>query len=234
MTGSDRAAVLADRWAAVRKRVARACADAGRDPGEVTLVAVTKTYPASDVLILRELGATDVAESREPEASEKVAAVAAVPGPPLRWHFVGQIQSRKARAIAGYAAVVHSLDRAAIADRLGAARPADAGPLAVLIQVSLDGDPNRGGVVPDAVGGLAEHVTGIGALRLAGVMAVAPMDVDPAVAFARLREVSDRLRTDYPDASWISAGMSNDLEAAVKNGATHVRVGSALLGERTP
>lgn len=234
MTAPDRSAVLAQRLDAVRARLARACVAAGRDPADVSLVAITKTYPASDVLILRGLGVTDVGESREPEASRKAAEVEAEPGPALRWHFVGQIQSRKAKVIAGYADVVHSLDRADIADRLAAARPDDRGPMSVLVQVSLDGDPSRGGVEPDAVGALAEHVTGSEALRLAGVMAVAPFDADPDAAFARLRAVSDQLRADHPEAVWISAGMSNDLEAAVKNGATHVRVGSALLGERAP
>ncbi len=224
---------LAHRLRAVRERLSRACTAAGRGVEEVTLVAITKTYPASDAAILRGLGIVDVGESREPEASGKALELAGG-DPPLRWHFVGQIQSRKAKTIAGYAYAVHSLDRAEVADRLAVARPAELGPLAVLIQVSLDGDTTRGGLLPADVAALAGHVEGLDRLRLAGVMAVAPRAADPDESFARLHAVSEDLRRDHPEAVAISAGMSGDLEQAVKNGATHVRVGSALLGARQP
>jgi hypothetical protein len=230
--------------AGVRARVARAAGAAGRDPREITLIAVTKTYPAADVLALAELGVADIGENRDQEARAKVAEVGQLlagqpAGPELRWHFVGQLQTRKARSVAGYAAAVHSVDRSELAVRLGAAVAAIAGesgrpPLDVFIQVSLDGDPARGGAHPDAVVALGAALAAQGHLRLRGVMAVAPLGVDPDRAFARLAEISGELRQNHPSASMISAGMSVDLEQAIEHGSTHVRVGSALLGRRGP
>ncbi|MEO8889421.1 MAG: YggS family pyridoxal phosphate-dependent enzyme [Jatrophihabitantaceae bacterium] len=226
---------------AVRHRIADVCGSVGRDPHQVTLIVVTKTYPARDVVTLAQLGVRDVGESRDQEAVEKLAQVdARLRGlseqlAPLRWHFVGRVQSRKCRSIAQYASAVHSLDRAEIADRLAAAitesrRP----PLEVFLQISLDGDPGRGGVVASDALALGDAVAAHSALRLRGVMAVAPIGADPDRAFADLHEVSDRLRAAHPAAEAISAGMSGDLDAALRHGATHVRVGSALLGRRAP
>jgi pyridoxal phosphate enzyme (YggS family) len=232
----DRTEQLAAGLAAVRDRIARACAAAGRSPGEVTLVAVTKTYPADDVVRLARLGVTEVGENRDQEAAAKAAQVRAS-GVAVRWHFVGRLQRNKCRSVAGYADVVHSVDSVRLAGALGAAARARGGqPIEVLIQVSIDGDPDRGGApagTPD-VDRIAEAVAGADGLALRGVMAVAPLDWTPEASFAVLRDVSDRLRSAYPDATLISAGMSGDLETAVKYGSTHVRVGTALLGNRPP
>jgi pyridoxal phosphate enzyme (YggS family) len=229
---------LAANLATVRERIAAACAAAGRPPDEVTLVAVTKTYPAADVVRLASLGVPDIGENRDQEAAPKAAEVAAA-GARVRWHFVGRLQRNKARSVAGYADLVHSVDSVRLARALaGAARERPA-PLGVLVQVSLDGDASRGGAVPDGpqdvdVDRVADAVAEAGSLALRGVMAVAPMGWEPAAAFARLADVAQRLRRRYPEAAVISAGMSGDLEAAVEYGATHVRIGAALLGNRAP
>lgn len=232
-----RRAELVTALGAVRARIADACDVAGRDPRSVTLVAVTKTYPASDVAILAQLGITDIGESRDQEASAKVAEAAALIGsqPLPRWHFVGRLQSRKCRSVASYADVVHSLDRAELVPKLadGVAR-SGRGRLDVFVQVSLDGDPSRGGIAIEALNDLAAAVAARAELRLRGVMAVPPIGADPAREFARLAEVSEALRAAHPEADSISAGMSDDLEAAIKHGSTHVRVGTALLGRRNP
>ncbi len=218
---------LAGRLAALEERIVGACAAAGRSRDEVTLVAVTKTWPVPDLLLLRDLGVRDLGENKDAEAAEKAAAV-----PGVRWHFVGQLQTNKARSVASYADLVHSLDRPRLAAALAeGARRADRR-LDVLVQVSLDGDPQRGGALPADVPLLASLAAGLGALRVAGVMAVAPLGGDPRPAFDRLLQVSRRLRAEHPDAAVVSAGMSADLEAAVAAGATHLRVGTALLGHR--
>jgi hypothetical protein len=230
-----RRAGLVTALGAVRSRIALACEPVGRDPRAITLVAVTKTYPAADVASLVRIGIQDVGESRDQEASAKVADTAALlAGNPLpTWHFVGRLQSRKCRSVASYAGVVHSLDRAELVDRLAdGVTAADRAGLEVFIQVSLDGDPDRGGVPIDAVPQLAAVVAARPELRLRGVMAVPPLGSDPDREFARLEEVSLALRERHPAADRISAGMSDDLEAAVRHGSTHVRVGSALLGRR--
>jgi pyridoxal phosphate enzyme (YggS family) len=233
----DRRAELATRLARVRTRIADACAAAGRDRSAVTLVAVSKTYPASDVLHLAALGVRDIGENRDQEAAPKAASVAAA-GAEVRWHFVGQLQRNKARSVAGYASLVHSVDSVRLARALGAAAARRDDPLEVLVQVSIDGDPARGGAVPGGPDGdttleaVAEAIAGAPTLRLRGVMAVAPPEWAPERAFERLATVAAELRVDYPTADLISAGMSADLEQAVAFGATHVRIGSALLGNR--
>ena len=231
---------LAANLATVRERIAAACAAAGRPSDEVTLVAVTKTYPAADVVRLAALGVPDIGENRDQEAAPKAAEVAAA-GARVRWHFVGRLQRNKARSVAGYADLVHSVDSVRLARALAEAARERPAPLGVLVQVSLDGDASRGGAVPDGpqdvdvdVDRVADAVAEAGSLALRGVMAVAPMGWEPAAAFARLAEVAQRLRQRYPEAVVISAGMSGDLEAAVEYGATHVRIGAALLGNRAP
>ncbi|WP_433312239.1 YggS family pyridoxal phosphate-dependent enzyme [Micromonospora chersina] len=235
----DRRAEFAAGLARVRARIADACAAAGRDRGEVTLVAVTKTYPAADVVALAGLGVTDVGENRDQEAAPKAAEVAGAGATP-RWHFIGQLQRNKARSVVRYADVVQSVDSVRLAVALdGAAAAARDRPLDVLVQVSVDGDPARGGALPDVtdpdrgLGPVAAAVAGAGGLRLAGLMAVAPLGWEPDRAFARLAEVVARFRVDHPEATVLSAGMSGDLEIAIEYGATHVRVGSALLGMRS-
>ncbi|NUO56683.1 MAG: YggS family pyridoxal phosphate-dependent enzyme [Hamadaea sp.] len=230
---------IAANLAAVRERIAAACAAVQRHPDEITMIAVTKTYPASDVLHLAALGVREVGENRDQEAAGKAAEVRAA-GADVRWHFVGQLQRNKARSVASYADLVHSVDRPALAAALAeaAAKVRDR-PLDVLIQVNLDptapevSDPlHRGGVSPGSVAALAELIGKDEALRLRGVMAVAPVNDDAGAAFARLAAVAAGLRADHPNATVVSAGMSGDLEEAIAHGATHVRVGTALLGKR--
>ena len=216
---------------AVRRRIDAAASDSGRDAAGIALVVVTKTYPASDVRLLADLGVLDVGESRDQEAGPKAAECA---GLPLRWHFVGRLQSNKAKSVARYAHAVHSLDRPSLVAPLSRGAHEAGRTVGAFVQVSLDGDPQRGGVALDALPALADAVAGAEALELLGIMAVAPLGADPDAAFAPLGEVSHRLRGDHPEAWRISAGMSGDLEAAVRAGATHLRVGSAVLGERPP
>lgn len=228
---SGRGAELALRLAEVRSRVAAACARAGRREQEVTTIVVTKTFPVSDIRHLADLGVRDVGESKDQEASAKAAELASRG---LRWHFVGRLQSNKAAHVAGYADVVHSVDRARLVAPLGRGAREGGRPLDCLVQVSLDADPSRGGARPLEVAPLADAVAREPGLRLAGVMAVAPRGADPDEAFSRLAEVAARLRQSHPGAVMVSAGMSADLEAAVRCGATHLRVGRAILGSRPP
>ncbi len=242
MTGAARRNELADNLAAVRERVTRACGAVGRDPGEVHLIVVTKHFPASDVLTLQELGVRDIGENRDQEAAGKVADVrttlrendSSSEVEPLTVHFIGQLQSNKAGRVAGYADAVHSLDRAKVIDALARGAESAERVLGGLVQVSLDGDTSRGGARREEVSELADRIAAHDWLRLRGVMAVAPLGADPAVCFADLRDIADGIRSTHPGASWISAGMSADLEAAVAAGATHLRVGTAILGSRPP
>lgn len=220
---------LAANVAAVRARIADVCASVGRDPGEVTIVAVTKTWPASDVSLLAELGITDVGENRDQEAEPKARACAHLG---LRWHFVGQLQTNKCRSVASYADVVHSLDRSRLVGVLGREARRAGRTIRCLVQVDLDERAGRGGVAPDAVNRLAGEVASTDGLALDGVMAMAPLEGDPEPAFARLAGVVERLRSEHPHARTVSAGMSGDLEPALAHGGTHVRVGTALLGAR--
>lgn len=215
----------------VRARIASACAAHGRSESEVTLVVVTKTYPASDVALLAELGVRDVGENRDQEAAPKHAECA---GLGLRWHFVGRLQSNKARSVAGYADLVHSVDRASLVRALGRAARDAGRTVGCLIQVSLDGDPARGGALEADIPALADIIAAEPGLTLQGLMAVAPLGVDARVAFRALPRLRESIRTDHPEASLISAGMSGDLEAAIAEGATHLRVGTAVLGARPP
>jgi PLP dependent protein len=215
--------------AVVRQRIAHACAAADRDPDELTLIVVTKTFPSSDIRLLVDLGVPDIGENRHQEAVEKVAECAELP---VRWHFVGRLQSNKAGAVARYADVVHSVDRPKLVDALDRGAESAGREVACLVQVSLDDDPARGGALVDQVLPIAERIAASPALRLAGVMAVAPLSADPDPAFARLQQIAETLQKEHPTATWVSAGMSGDLEAAVARGATHLRVGSAILGAR--
>jgi PLP dependent protein len=241
MTGPtpDRAAELADRLAAVRERIAAACRAAGREPAEVGLLAVTKTVPATDVAALIDLGLTDFGENRVQEAGAKVAEVAELrPDAHPRWHLVGNLQRNKARAAVGWADRVESVDSIRLADALDVAvrRLSDAGerdaPLPVLLQFSVDGDPKRGGIAESGLLPLAEHVAGCAGLHLQGMMAVAPFGADPEWAFRSVAAAAAALRASFPQASTLSAGMSGDLEVAIRHGSAVVRVGTALVGER--
>jgi pyridoxal phosphate enzyme (YggS family) len=234
---TDRRTELAGNLAAVEERIASACAAAGRERDEVTLIVVTKTYPASDVRLLHELGVRHVAENRDQDAAPKAAACADLN---LRWHFVGQLQTNKVRSVASYADVVQSVDRPKLVSALSAAAVRAERELGCLIQVALDAESGRqgerGGVAPDGIEELAAAVAGSPGLRLDGLMTVAPLAGPYAgrqqEAFERLMEFSSSLRAAHPAANMVSAGMSADLEQAVAAGATHVRVGTAVLGVR--
>ena len=229
MTDSPRRDELATRLAAVRERIDAACEAAGRKSQEVTLIAVTKTFPASDVRLLNGLGVTDFGENRDAEAAPKAAQCADLD---LVWHFIGQLQTNKAASVARYATFVHSVDRLRLIHALGAAARRAGRIIQCLIEVSLDGDPARGGAPAGLVPGLAEALMAEAGLVLAGVMAIAPLGVPPADAFAGLRDSSAVVRAVRPAATVISAGMSGDLEPAIAAGATQVRIGTALLGDR--
>lgn len=216
---------LADRLEAIRAGVADAAREAGRPAGEITTIVVTKFHPASLVRELYALGVRDFGENRHQEARLKAAEVSDLD---LRWHFVGQLQTKKARQAREYASVVHSVDRAGLVDVLGSGEST----LDCFIQLNLSDDPGRGGVPPAELERLVEKVQATDGLRLLGVMAVAPLGEDPRRAFSLVRSASDRVRSLVPDATAISAGMSADYRPAILEGATHLRIGTAITGIR--
>lgn len=241
---SDRRGEISAARQEVSQRIAAACAAAGRSPDEITLIAVTKTRPVSDIALLCELGLTDIGENRDQEARAKADQAAALGLRPT-WHFVGQLQARKAASVVSYAAVVHSVDRMRLVEALAARCRTSKRTVTCLVQVSLEepgpatGPAARGGADPQEVPGLADAIAangpagpGEGGLVLGGVMAVAPLGRPAAPAFARLAGVAAQVRARHPAATVISAGMSGDLEEAVAAGATHLRIGTALLGGR--
>ena len=222
---------IAAGYESVRARIASAAQACGRDAGEITLVVVTKFFPASDIEILAELGVRDVGENRHQEAMTKAAQLSALG---LRWHYIGGLQSNKAAAVASYSDVVHSIDRAKLVGGLSRGAQARARDLDVLVQVSLDPPDaiGRAGVDPADLLQLADQVVSTPHLKLRGLMAVAPLGEQPSTAFARLAQIRARFLAEHPEAAWLSAGMSGDLEEAIAAGATHVRVGGAILGSR--
>lgn len=239
MDVSERRAELAESLAEVCDRVDRACAAAGRPRAEVRVLAVTKTFPASDAALLLDLGVSDLAENRDQEAAGKVREVAEMRADvAVRWHMVGRLQRNKARSVVRWADEIQSVDSLRLAEALGRAvgNAREAGereqPLDVLLQASLDEDPSRGGCPLGELDELAEGVARTGGLRLRGLMAVAPLGADPESAFDRLAAAAERVRRNHDEATELSAGMSGDLEAAIARGSTCVRVGTALLGGR--
>jgi pyridoxal phosphate enzyme (YggS family) len=216
---------LADRLARVTSEVDDAVREAGRDPGDVTTIVVTKFHPASLVRELAALGVRTVGESRHQDAAPKAAELADLP---LEWHFIGQLQSKKARAVAEYARVIHSLDRLSLVKAL------DGTQVDGFIQLNLTDDASRGGVQPAELESFVDAVLAASTITLRGLMAVAPLGEEPRAAFARVREASDRLRSLVPDASALSMGMSGDFRDAILEGATHLRIGTAITGNRPP
>lgn len=220
---------LATSLAETEERIEAACAAAGRSRDDITLVVVTKTYPASDVELLADLGVTDVGENRHPEAGDKAHAVDAA----VRWHFLGGLQTNKAGAVARYADLVHSVDRIKLVNSLERGAQAAERELTCLVQVDFDTtDPGRAGAVPGSIGEVADAIASASALRLGGLMTVAPLGDDPRPHFDHLARLSAQLRQDHPDASIISAGMSGDFVDAIAAGATHLRIGRQVLGAR--
>ncbi|GLY33742.1 YggS family pyridoxal phosphate enzyme [Kineosporia sp. NBRC 101731] len=215
----------------VRSQVAMACAEAGRDPAEATLVVVTKTYPASDIRLLAGLGVREVGESRDQEASTKVEESADLD---LDWHFIGRLQSNKAKHVARYAHSVHSVDRPGLVSGLQRGAAEAGRTVRCFLQISLDGDSSRGGALAQDVPALADTIAASENLQLAGLMAVSPVTWDPNRAFSNLFDASAHLRKQHPEAVHISGGMSGDFMQALRHGATHLRVGSAVLGQRPP
>lgn len=234
---APRRAELAANLQEVQERIAAACRDAGRAREEVSLVVVTKNFPRADLDLLAGLGVSDIGENREQEAAAKLAEGGTPTG--VRTHFIGQLQSKKANAVARWADVVQSVDRIKLVSALARGAESAGRELTALIQVNLDAGTEtgtgavaqRGGAAPDDVSALAAAISG-SSLRLGGLMAVAPREGEPGEAFARLAELSHALRRDHPEATWVSAGMSGDLESAIRHGATHLRVGTAILGTR--
>jgi pyridoxal phosphate enzyme (YggS family) len=233
----ERTHELAANLKALRDRISAACAAADRPAAEVALIAVTKFFPAYDVLRLLRLGLTEFGENRDQEAAAKAAQVADIQlrSARPRWHFIGQLQTNKVRSVVAYADVVQSVDRLKLAAALDQAAVRSGRTLSCLVQVNLDPDAaGRGGAEPADVERIADAVAGSAALRLGGLMAVAPLDADPRPAFERLAQLAAKVRGAHPEAVSLSAGMSGDLEPAIAAGATHVRIGSALLGRRPP
>jgi len=221
---SNRIQELSANLDSIRARISAAAQSSGRSADEVTLIVVTKTFPASDVQILYDLGARDFGENRDQEASVKSVELPE----DCRWHFQGQIQSNKLKSIAEWADVLHSLDDIAHAKKLSSLVSTKD----IFVQVSLDNLPNRGGVLPNMLPEFLEKISEFTNLNVRGLMAVAPLGEDPAGAFKRLKELSDQVVKSHPKAHEISAGMSNDFEAAISQGATHIRIGSQILGVR--
>lgn len=214
----------------LEQRIDAACGDAGRSRKQITLVVVTKTYPASDVDELVTFDVTDIGENRHPEAELKLDALA---GPRPRLHFIGGLQTNKANAVSRYADVVQSVDRPGLVDALGRGARLAEREIGCLVQVDFGASGlGRSGIAPAQVHQLAEQVASMDGLRLDGVMTVAPLDVDPRPCFDELVRISTAIRRNHPDATVISAGMSNDFEDAIRSGATHLRVGRLILGER--
>jgi pyridoxal phosphate enzyme (YggS family) len=214
---------LAERLASVTEQVADAARAADRDPAELTTIVVTKFHPASLVRELADLGVTDFGENRHQDAAPKAAELRDLA---INWHFIGQLQSKKARQVAEYASTVHSVDRDSLVTAL------DGSSLGVFIQVNLTDDASRGGVQPAELAALADDVLATSTLRLLGLMAVAPLDAEPRAAFAHVRELSGVLQQRAPDATALSMGMSGDFREAVLEGATHLRIGTAITGNR--
>jgi len=221
---------LVARLEGVRRAVADAAKLAGRNPAEITTIVVTKFQPSSLIRELGELGVRDFAESRHQEAREKATELADLD---LTWHFVGQLQTKKAHQVRRYARVIHSVDRPSLVAALSGEEEAiGLDVVDCFVQLNLTSDAKRGGVESARLESLAECVLGARGLRLLGVMAIAPIGTNPRAAFERLRGASERIRTIAPEATAISAGMSNDYRDAVLEGATHLRIGTAITGSR--
>lgn len=222
---------IAERWAAVKARVDAACERAGRAPSEVTIVAVSKTHPAAAVREAAAAGATDFGENYAQELATKRAELAELP---IRWHFIGRLQSNKAKLVAGHCALVHAVDSVSLATELGKRAGATGQP--ILLAVNAAGEDTKGGVTHAQAGELAKALAGVANVRLDGLMTMPPPSEDPEASrpyFVALRELRDRIADDLGrPLPVLSMGMSGDFEVAIACGATHVRVGTAIFGVR--
>ncbi len=221
---SDRKAEIARNLQEVKERIIGAAKSANRDPNEIELIVVTKTFPISDIEILRDLGETNFGENRDQEAGPKAEIISAT------WHFQGQIQSNKIKSICQWADVIHSISSEKEILKFAQSERKHQ----VFLQVSLDGQVGRGGASPAELAQLADLVNESNNLELLGLMAVAPLGVEPMKAFADLAQINQGFAGQFPNSKFLSAGMSGDFEAAIKYGATHIRVGSSILGSRSP
>lgn len=223
---------LAQRYYEVINRIESAAKENGRTSDEITLVVVTKNHPASLALELISLGARDLGENRDQEAAPKAKAVASTTDLEINWHFIGQLQSNKVRSVLEYGSYLHSLDRESLLGELEKRVGGRQEPFGVFIQVNLTDDPGRGGIAPEEIGSFADKVGAISSLKLMGLMGVAGLGVEPEFDFERMAGYSAALRADHPQASSLSIGMSSDYEAAIGFGATHLRIGTAITGNR--
>ena len=219
----DRRSEIATNLETVRDQISKAVISAGRSLDEITLIAVTKTFPASDVEILKDLGVSNFGENRDADAAPKAAVISGT------WHFQGQIQSNKLKSITSWANVIHSLDELRHFEVIEKSAPH---PLDIFCQVSLDGSEGRGGVSEQKLYELAQAIEKSATHTLQGLMAVAPLGVEPSVAFSKLSAIHKAFMADFPRANKLSAGMSGDFKEAIAHGATHIRVGSSILGSR--
>ena len=222
----SRADQITESLGSVEARISAAAEAAGRKRSEITLIAVTKTYPVSDATILQSLGVNNFGENRSEEGAEKSSQVSGA------WHFQGQVQSRKLRDIAGWATFIHSIDSPAHAEKLSRICTELGKDISVFLQLSLDGVPERGGVVAAEIFALAEKVSDLPNIKLAGLMCVPPVSFEHQRAFSDIADIHQRFIATFPKALLLSAGMSSDFEVAIAHGATHLRVGSQILGSR--
>lgn len=224
---------IAERWAAVRERAADAATRAGRDPSDVTVIAVAKTFPADAVVEAIEAGAIDIGENRAQELRDKMSAI----GDRARWHFVGHLQTNKVRNIAGRVTLIHSVDRFGLAEAIARRAVAFGAIQDVLIEVNLGGEASKAGVDPPRAAALAEEIDSLDGIAVRGLMAIPPATSDPEgsrIHFKELAALRDDVALRVPEASGLSMGMTGDFEVAIEEGATWVRVGEAIFGPRRP
>jgi len=224
---TERANLIAQSLELVKKQITSAALGAGRSVDEITLIAVTKTYPVSDVEILHSLGQRNFGENRSEEGAEKSVQVNGT------WHYQGQVQSRKLREITGWATFIHSIDSPDHALKLSRICAESGKVISIFLQLSLDGAPDRGGVMASEIFTLAEKVSNLPNIKLAGLMCVPPVSYEHQRAFSEIAQIHQSFVSTFPQAKLLSAGMSSDFEVAIAHGATHLRIGSQILGSRT-
>lgn len=227
MSQSSSQADVGGRLTAVTRRIAAAAARVGRAPSSVTLVAVSKGFDADAICAARDAGQVDFGENKVQELKAKASAVASV-----RWHFIGRLQRNKVRDVVGVASLIHSVDRLELAEELAKRARTTSRVQRVLVQVNAGDDPAKAGCSVAEAPAFVDSVRGMEGLACEGLMTIPALDADPRPAFARLRHLRDDLRSDFPEVQHLSMGMTNDFEVAVEEGATIVRIGEAIFGQR--